>query len=130
MNNVPGDARQGLAGRVKRTLEVVVRKQTYRNIVYLLVLFPLGVGGFTAAVTSLSVTFMFLTAPITAPFSAYDMGIWNIDTVGEGFILLPLGILLGLLSLHVLNLLTVVCKRITEEVLTFGDRLQMPSKTS
>ena len=119
MSAVTGDARQALADRVKRTLEVVARKQTYRNIVYLLVLFPLGVGGFTAAVTSISVTFMFLTAPIAAPFSDYDMGIWNIDTVGDGFILFPLGLLLGLLSLHILNLLAVVCERVTREILTF-----------
>ena len=119
MSDVPGDAQQTLDGKIKRTLEVVVRKQTYRNVAYLLVLFPLGVGGFTAAVTSISVTFMFLTAPIAAPFSDYDMGIWNINTVGEGFILFPLGIPLGLLSLHILNLLAFVCQRVTREVLTF-----------
>ena len=125
MSDVSGDTRQALADRVKRTLDVVVRKQTYLNIVYLFVLFPLGVGGFTAAVTALAVTFMFLTAPIVAPFSDYDIGIWNINTVGEGFILLALAIPLGLLSLHILNLLAFVCQRVSREVLTFT--VQRPS---
>ncbi len=98
-----GDAYAVPADMVKRTVKVAIKKQTYLNIVYLLVLFPLGVGGFTAAVTALSVTFMFLTAPIVAPFSDYDIGIWNIDSVGEGFILMALGIPLGLLSFHALQ---------------------------
>lgn len=119
MRDVTGDTQQALADRVKMSLDIVVRKQTYLNIIYLLVLFPLGIGGFTAAVTALAVTLMFLTAPIVAPFSDYDMGVWNIDTVGEGFILLAVGIPLGLLSLHILNLLAGVCERVTREVLTF-----------
>ena len=126
MSDVPGDARQDLADRVKMTFDVVVSQQTYRNIVYLFVLFPLGVGGFTAAITSLAVRFMFLTAPIVAPFSAYDMGIWNIDTMGEGFFLFSLGIPLGLLSLHILNLLAFLCQRISREVLTFAGQRPRP----
>ena len=68
---------------------------------------------------------MFLTAPIVAPFSDYDIGIWNIDSVGEGFILMVFGIPLGLLSFHALNLLAGLCERVTREVLTFT--VQRPS---
>ena len=114
-----GDAYAVPADMAKKTVKVAIKKQTYLNILYLLVLFPLGIGGFTAAGTALAVTFMFLTAPIVVPFSHYDMGIWNMDTVGEGFILMALGIPLGLLSLHALNLLAGVCECVTREVLTF-----------
>jgi Putative sensor len=71
---------------------------TWRGIGYLLARFPVGTFTFSVAVAAYSSALYLLAAPIVAPLSQMELGIWEPDTVAEGLALVPLGATLLLAS--------------------------------
>jgi hypothetical protein len=65
---------------------------TWRGVGYLLARFPIGVATFTIAVTAYSVALWCLAAPLLAPLDAMDLGFWEPDTVLEGLLFVPFGV--------------------------------------
>jgi Putative sensor len=61
---------------------------------YLLTRFPLGTLAFTVAVIVYSAALHLIAAPIVAPFDSIELGIWEPDSLLEGLVLLPLGLVL------------------------------------
>lgn len=104
----------------------VLNPTTWKSLVYLLLKFPFGVAAFVATVTLVSVSLSLILVPITYPLLAWAHSGWgwningSIPSIFTGEMLprtgnfdpivllktlplLPLGILLGLLTLHTLN---------------------------
>jgi hypothetical protein len=69
---------------------------TWRGLAYLLARFPVGIFTFTVAVAVYGVALGLIAAPLLAPLDAdgLELGIWQPDTVLEGFALVPLGLVL------------------------------------
>jgi Putative sensor len=65
---------------------------TWRGVGYLLARFPIGIATFTIAVTAYSVALWCLAAPLLAPLEAMDLGFWEPDTVLEGLLFVPFGV--------------------------------------
>jgi hypothetical protein len=65
---------------------------TWRGVGYLLARFPIGIATFVIAVTAYSVALWCLAAPLLAPLEAMDLGFWEPDTVLEGLLFVPFGV--------------------------------------
>jgi hypothetical protein len=65
---------------------------TWRGVGYLLARFPIGIATFVIAVTAYSVALWALAAPLLAPLEAMDLGVWEPDTVLEGLLFVPFGL--------------------------------------
>jgi hypothetical protein len=65
---------------------------TWRGIGYLLARFPIGLATFTVSVVAYSVAFWALSAPVTAPLGAMDLGFWEPDSVLVGLAFVPFGV--------------------------------------
>jgi hypothetical protein len=67
---------------------------TWRGIAYLFARFPIGIFTFSVAVAVYSAALTMIGAPIMAPLHTIELGIWEPNTVLEGFALFPLGLVL------------------------------------
>jgi len=84
---------EGWFGRLKAYWTDVA---TWRGVGYLLTRFPLGILTFVVTVSVFSVALGAIAAPLLAPLDAdgLELGIWQPDSVLEGFALVPLGLVL------------------------------------
>ncbi len=87
---------------------------TWKGIVYLLLRFPVGIATFTIAVTLVSTAVGMAFAPVYM-WTSDDVtwGSWTFDPFWWSFLLVPLGIVLAFVSMHVMNALATVCARWT-----------------
>lgn len=81
---------------------------TWTSLVYLFAKLPLGIISFTALVGAVTLTGLFLTAPLTYSFVQPEVyftwnSVWVIDTLGDALLAFLIGIPLLFISLHVLN---------------------------
>lgn len=102
---------------------------TWKSLLYLFLKFPVGILTFIILAVLFSITAFFSTAIIT--FSFFDLSVdltrdlsWQIDTIGEALISLPIGILFGLISLHLCNLLARLSGRFTRAMLTASNQAE------
>ncbi len=100
---------------------------TWKSLLFLFLKFPAGIITFTVLALLFSITGFFSTAIIT--FSFFDLSVeltrdlsWQIDTIGEALLCLPLGILFGFISLHLCNLLARLSGRFTRAMLTASNQ--------
>lgn len=87
---------------------------TWKGIVYLLLWFPVGIATFTVAVTLVSTSLAMTFAPVYM-WAGDDVtwGSWTFDPFWWSFLLVPVGIVLGFASLHVMNALATMCAKWT-----------------
>lgn len=81
---------------------------TWTSLVYLFAKFPLGILSFVAVVLAVSVTGVFLTAPLTYNFVQPEVwftwnSVWVIDTLGDALLAFLIGVPLLFAFLHILN---------------------------
>jgi len=77
---------------------------TWKSLAYLLAKLPLGTFSFTVAVALISLAVGLVTAPLTYRF--LDIGVggwWQVRTLGQALLAAGAGLVVGLLSLHVMN---------------------------
>ena len=89
-------------------LGVVADPQSYINILYLFLKFPLGIASFTVGVTLISVTGALLAAPMYYSHADMSWSVWTIDTLWEAFVLTLIGIPMVFISLHLMNGMAIV----------------------
>lgn len=82
----------------------------WKGLLYLLLKFPLGIFTFVVTVFFGTLTFVFLTAPLTFFWVPVEIGItgdlvWAIDTWWEALLVFPIGVVLVFISLHIFNLM-------------------------
>lgn len=93
-------------------------RDRWRELGYLMLRFPAGVATFTAAVTALVTPFLVAYAPIVAhhdeePFGDWALSSRMVDVASSpwAWLLVPLGVMLLIVSFHLLNALARVCAR-------------------
>ncbi len=87
---------------------------TWKGIGYLLLRFPAGVATFTIAVTLVSTSVAMTFAPVYMWVSDdVTWGSWSFDPFWWSFLLVPVGVVLTFVSLHVMNALAAACGRWT-----------------
>ncbi|MDX1503429.1 MAG: sensor domain-containing protein [Thermoanaerobaculia bacterium] len=106
---------------------------TWTGPVFLLLKLPLGVASFVLAVFCLSLSLVFLLAPVNYPWEGlwFEMGAWewHVDTLPEALVCSAIGFLLLVLSLHLLNAVAWVWKRLALVLLERG-RSPQPAPTA
>lgn len=96
----------------------LLNPMTWRSLLYVATLFPIGLAAFVAVVVLLSIPVGLATAPVFYARREYHIGGWNIDTLPEALLLGVAGILLFFVALHVLRGLSWLQRRYTELLLT------------
>jgi hypothetical protein len=91
-----------------RLIAVLKDGESWKTVVFLLVRFPLATAAFSIAISLVSAALWAMAQPLTAPLMAavgapQTYGSWRVDTVWEGMLFVPGGILLLFLSLHAVN---------------------------
>ena len=76
---------------------------TWTGLLYLIVKFPIGVASFVLATLLLTGSGALLAAPIYYRWSDINFGIWRVDSFGEAIILVPIGVVMAIVTPHVLN---------------------------
>lgn len=76
---------------------------TWTGLLYLIVKFPIGVASFVLATLLLTGSGALLAAPIYYRWSVINFGIWRVDSFGEAIILVPVGVVMAIVTPHVLN---------------------------
>lgn len=79
------------------------RPETWKALVYSLLHFPFGIASFTLVVTLLSVSLGLLAAPLTYALVPLNIGMVPITSFDQAIFCSSAGAVLGLLSLHFLN---------------------------
>ncbi len=105
---------------------------TWKSLVYLLVKFPLGILSFVVAVTLLALTGAFLTAPLSFAFFPMQIQlignqVYSIDTPLEAGLAFLVGLILALVSLHILNGLAWISGRFAYLMLGYFPAAKRPS---
>ena len=93
---------------LRRAREEAKDPNTYRELVYLwLIRFPLDTFNFSVAVSFVAASLALIASPIVVQFVDIklftDDPWWLVDTTGESLLLVPIGLFLLWLSVHVVN---------------------------
>jgi len=118
---------QGIWARLKAHLK---NPMTWKSLGYLFAKFPLGIISFVVVITLIALTAGLIAAPILYQSSiegdsidigvfrfradnwaGYTLGFWHVDTLGEAVICFFLGMVVFLISLHIMNAWAFVLKR-------------------
>lgn len=98
----------------QRLRELITSPQTWRELAFALASLPLGVIGFSFAVTLIALMFSGFAQPIiTAAGVETQIGTWTIDTLQESLVYLPLSLLFLLVGPRILFGLGAVAGRVT-----------------
>ncbi len=86
----------------------LIDRNTWTGLVYLLVQFPIGLGMFISLVVVTAVAGAFISAPLLIAFTDVEFHIfgWSASEVSawrEGFGLVPIGLMIFLLQVHIVN---------------------------
>jgi hypothetical protein len=93
---------EGFWASLKRILSA---GSTWKGLGFLLARFPLGVFSFSLAVSGLAATLALATAPLHYWAEPLQLGLFKVDTLGEALAVVPVGIVLTVVMLHITNAL-------------------------
>lgn len=96
----------------------VTDSYTWRSLVYLLVKFPLGIASFVIATFLGCSTLCLLLAPLLYRYMNFNFFFWRIRRAEEALLCLAVGLVLGLVSVHIMNGLAAVCRAFATWMLT------------
>ena len=85
---------------------------TWTGIVYLFAQFPIGIAAFVGLIVASVITGVFISAPaviaLSGPHQHFGANGSQVDTVLEGLVLVPLGLLMFLATVHLVNIASAV----------------------
>ncbi len=98
---------------------------TWKSLLYLFIKFPLGILSFVVVVTCLSLSAGLIAAPWLYPYGHIEVGLWTIDSPSEAWFVAAVGVMVGLLSMHLMNGLALVSGRLAR--LMLGNAVSTPA---
>jgi hypothetical protein len=103
-------------GAKKNIFKIFKEEKTYYNILYLLILLPLGIFSFATVTALITVSLALITAPFLAPFTSFSIGDVKIISLPVKILvslaMLIIGVLLLTISMHLLSGLAEIYKRV------------------
>ena len=87
----------------RRLIGKATDPSTWTGMFFLLAKLPLGLVAFLLTVVLLSASIVFTAAPVLHLAFAIPVGPWSVDSLAESLLLAPLGVLIAVLSVNVLN---------------------------
>jgi hypothetical protein len=100
-----------------RFVQHVKDPMTWKGLGFLFLKFPMGVLSFVVVITLLSVSLSLITAPLTYDLVYYEMWFFEIDSPSESAICMLLGVVIGIMSLHVINAVAMISGRLAVALL-------------
>ncbi len=95
--------------------------ETWKSFAFLLLKFPLGIVSFVIVVVFVATSLSFLASALAFGFAPATFMIWHVDSVDVALIMLALGLLLIILSLHVFNGMAAVWRALAVALLHPGE---------
>jgi signal transduction histidine kinase len=124
------DYQRGVIARLKAW---ITDWAAWREQAFLMARFVLGLALGTLAICAVGGTLWLIAAPIVAPLvdGGYDLGFWHIDTVTQGLALVPVGLVLGALSVPLVDGCGIGSRKVAEWLLAprGGDTWAPPGAT-
>jgi signal transduction histidine kinase len=110
------DHQHGVVARLKAW---ITDWAAWREQIFLLVRFVLGLALGILALCAVGGALWLLAAPIVAPLvdGGYDLGFWHVTTVSQGLVLVPVGLVLAGLSVPLIDALGLGSRRLAEWLL-------------
>ena len=106
------------AALVSRMMSYLGDAQLWKGLVYLLMHFAFGVVSFSLVMALIPASVALLMAPLTYTLVPYNVMMTRIDTFDQAVLCCSAGAIMGLLSLHLLNLWAALWKRVGVALLT------------
>jgi len=105
-------------GLIERMMSYLGDAHLWKGLVYLLLHFVFGVASFALVMGLIPASVGLLTMPLTYQLVPMTVGLERITTLDQAVLCCSAGAILGLLSLHLLNLWAALWKRIGAALLT------------
>ncbi|MBN2110070.1 MAG: sensor domain-containing protein [Methanosarcinaceae archaeon] len=96
------DTNPDLLGKGLKRLQNPV---TWKSLLYLFLKFPMGILSLIIIAVLISVTMVLLLAPVLYCFHTVSFGLFQASSLSRSLVIAFLGVLVGLFSLHLMNLL-------------------------
>ncbi|KXS45212.1 MAG: hypothetical protein AWU59_76 [Methanolobus sp. T82-4] len=78
---------------------------TWKSLLYLILKFPMGILSLVVTVVLITLTLSMVLSPVLYHFSPIYIGPFLVDTLSEALVTAVIGIFVGIVSLHLMNLL-------------------------
>ena len=88
----------------------VTDSYTWKSLIYLIVKFPLAITSFVIAISLMSATAVLLLTPLMYRYVPLTVLRWRITRAEEALLCLAVGLVLGLISVHIMNGLATACR--------------------
>ena len=88
----------------RRLKNHLAKPATWTGLLYLFAKFPIGIASFVITTVLFALSFGFIAAPLLYRSYEYQIGRWRIDSLSDAFISLAAGLVILLISPHLLNL--------------------------
>lgn len=109
----PQHALEDVTSFRQKVWQRIIDPSTWTGLVYEFAQFPIGIGAFVAVVVGIGVSFYWIIAPLIVlvadePIRFGDGGPFHFDTPAEALVLVPIGLVAWVLSVHVLTAFSAV----------------------
>lgn len=108
---IPGAPLPPGPGFWRKLKAVFTDTMTWKSLTYLLLKFPFGIAVFTVLVTAFSISISLILAPLLYRTIPIDFYFWQVDTRDEATIWCLVGVVLLIVSMHLVNGLAMVWGR-------------------
>lgn len=96
-----------------RIRELLSDSRTWKGLAYLFAKFPFGVLAFSVSITLTSLSLGLIVTPLLYEIAPLKIGFWKVDTGEESLMCVVVGVVVGIISLHVFNGLAFLWERFT-----------------
>ena len=90
---------------------------TWKSFFYLILKFPFGIASFVTLITTFAVSGALILAPLTYQITRIDLGRWRVDNKDDATFCCLLGLVLLVLSFHLVNGLAFMWGRFAQMML-------------
>jgi len=118
---------QGIWARIR---ELLSNSLTWKGLAYLFAKFPFGVFSFSISITLVSLSLGLIATPLVYEIDPLKFGFWKVDTGEESLMCVVVGVVVGIISLHVFNGLAFLWGRFTVWMLSAPESALRQSEAS